>query len=328
MKPFYPPNLSLILSFIVGSVLVSSITRPASGEEEVPLFRSAFPLDCLRSVSPGDAKISAEILIRKIVEENGYAHETEIPLDHSRFLKGLYANQYDFFLMFGYEYLSHRDGYPMKPNLVGVRGSLERGPLNKFLLLTTVEKSFEDCRDGILLIERGSGELPTIWLEEEMHGRGLTNPESYFKAIEESKGAAQTVLPVFFGKADACLVSAEAFETMVELNPQLEHRLSLVAESEPLLTSVMCVREGFVEDQPGRIVNVASTLHERPDGSQILTLMGVERLVPFESDYLDSLSRLLERREKRLGTDPSDPESKAPLTSEFKVGETETISSE
>ncbi len=274
--------------------------------EDAPLFRSAFPLDALRSVSQGDAKVAAEILIRKIVEQQGYAYTTEIPRDHATFLTEMRQDRYDFFLIFGYDFLRYRDTYGMTPKLAGVRDGDD--PLNEILLLLP-SAGLDSARGGKLVVQRGSGELPMTWLEEEFANRGLAEPARFFSAIEQTESTSQTVLSVFFGKAAACVVTRESFELMAELNPQLERKLTVFAASPPLLTSVMCVRDGFREINPGTIVKVGTGLHHRPDGSQILTLMRVEKLVEFQPAQLTSLEELLQKRAARLAEAQTQPDS-------------------
>ena len=265
---------------------------------DAPLFRSAFPLDALRSVNQADAKVAAEILIRRIVEREGYAYTTVIPRTHSEFLTGLNQDRYDFYLMFGYEYLRSRETVGMKPTLVGVRDG--KNPLNELLLLVHGDRGLDAAKGGKLVVERGSGELPMMWLEEEFAERGMPEPASYFGTIEETDGTGKTILSVFFGKAAACIITREAFELMAELNPQLERKLTVAAASEPLLTTVMCLSEEFQEINPGTIERIGVQLHERPDGSQILTLMRVGRLVKFEPHLSKSLETLLAKRAARL----------------------------
>jgi hypothetical protein len=285
--------LPAVVALVVPGLLLCLI--PSGSEDR--LFRAAFPLDALRSVTQADAKISSEILIRKIVEEQGYQYKVDIPETHRVFVPKMNAGDYDFFLTFGYEFFKYRDKFGLEPILVGNR--IAETPLNKFVLVIPSGGMLEDAREKSLLVQKGSGELPLMWLENEFRKAGQGDPRVFFKEIVDMDSVGQTVLPVFFGKAAAGLVTIDGLETLAELNPQIETRLHRVLVSEPLLTSVICVREGYPEEDRKIILRVSEKLHERPEGEQILTLMRVERLVRFEPEYLASLEKLISERESR-----------------------------
>ena len=282
---------------LLACAMILSLANPHGIAQDETLFRSAFPLDSLRSVTQADAKVAAEVLICKIVQEQGYDYTTTIPKDHAEFLPAMLKDQYDFFLMFAYEYLNYRDQYAMTPRLLGVRDA--GNPLNQFVLLTARGTGLEGLKGGRLLVERGSGNLPLLWLGQVLHEKGIADsPAQCFRSIKETHASNETVLPVFFGKAEAALVTLEAYDLIVELNPQIGMRLEKAAVSEPLLTTVMCTRDGFKEE-PGVIERVSTSMHERPDGKQILTMMRVESLVRYEPAMMESLIRLVEAHRER-----------------------------
>ena len=163
-----------------------------------PPFRSAFPLDALRSVTPADAKLSAEILVGKLAESEGYNYSAAVLKSHQFLIGGLERNQYDFFLMFGYKFLQQKEKLGMQPVLVGVPNGDD--PRIELILLVNKETGIEGAKEGEVLVQRGSGELPLIWLEEEFFERQLPSPHEFFGKITPSDSANQTVLSVFFGK--------------------------------------------------------------------------------------------------------------------------------
>ena len=58
--------------------------------------------------------------------------------------------------------------------------------------------------------------------------------------VREVEKTSPAILAVLFGQADVALVRRQAFETMVELNPQLETDLEVVANSPDYLPTVTC----------------------------------------------------------------------------------------
>jgi phosphonate transport system substrate-binding protein len=102
------------------------------------------------------------------------------------------------------------------------------------------------------------------------------------------------VLPVFFGVKPACIVDRLAFETMMEMNPQVGSQLVKVVVSEPYLDSItFMTRHGYVSERARRdLINALAELHQEPAGRQILTLFKVDQLVPFKEEYMKSVKDL------------------------------------
>ena len=281
-------------------LLITSLVLTHSPSTSEPrTFRAAFPLDALRSVTQGDAKVASEILIRKIVEEQGFRYSTAIPETHAEFIPRMKNEEFDFFLIFGYEFLKYRDELGLEPILVGSRTS--DSPLNTFVLVTKREKGIAGAKGGVLLVQEGSGMLPHMWLSQKMEENGLDPAEQYFEEVREVSSVSQAVLPVFFGKASAGLVTLEGLETIAELNPQIDQVLEKTFASDPIITSLMCVRKDYPAEDKEIILRISRDLHNRPDGGQILTMMRVTKLVAFETEYMVSLEKLMSPEKEPSG---------------------------
>jgi phosphonate transport system substrate-binding protein len=87
-------------------------------------------------------------------------------------------------------------------------------------------------------------------------------------------------------------VGLDAFETMVELNPQIGKELMVLMESPPFLDNVIGFRKGYDKEWQKELVDTGLKLHEDPEGQQVLMLFHRKRLTPFKSEYLDSLRKL------------------------------------
>src|SRR6185369_7062487 len=59
------------------------------------------------------------------------------------------------------------------------------------------------------------------WLETVLASEGIPSATNFFHAEVPKLKVSSAALPVFFRTADACLVNRRAFETLVELNPQV-----------------------------------------------------------------------------------------------------------
>ena len=82
----------------------------------------------------------------------------------------------------------------------------------------------------LIILDSPQTLLVDAWLGVALAKEGITG-KSAVKVTRHTR-AAQAVLPVFFGQADACVASKRTLETMFELNPQLAKKLKVVKEEE------------------------------------------------------------------------------------------------
>jgi hypothetical protein len=281
---------------ILGVLTLLGGSSPA-GEEKLP-FRTAFPLNVLNNADPRDTKVAAHYLIKQIAEGEGLVYSTEIPETNEDFIADLEDDKYDFFLMFSFDYLLLKERIPMKPLLVGQHSE---EVLEKFVFLTKAEDvdAIKAIKNGHLLIQKGSGKLSEIWLSEMLNQKELGEPGDYFETTETVENVSKAVLPVFFGKADGCIVQSGSFDTICELNPQIGKMLKAHFISEPMLMSLLSLRAGYVESSPGHTVKVSTNLHNYPGGEQILTLMRVKKILEFKEEYIKNTRDLVASWQER-----------------------------
>ena len=263
------------------------------------MLRTGFPLHALNNVDQRDAKVAMGHLLKEIVERHAVAYTTEIVEQDDEFLNNLTAGRYDFFLIFGYDYLRLRKGYAMRPILVGQHSDDQ--VLEEFLLLTGHGiGNFDELTDGNLLIAKGTGKLPELWLGDWLKSKGHPPPSDIFGTVETVDNISKAILPVFFGKADSCLVTRSGFDLMNELNPQIGKRLQVRASSPPLLRSVLCLSPDYVEKEAGLVKKEGLQLNSLPKGEQLITLLRMKKLVEFDPAFLENLETLVESTQAEL----------------------------
>ena len=95
------------------------------------------------------------------------------------------------------------------------------------------------------------------------------------------------MLPVFFKKAKAALVSEESLKLISELNPQLEKDLMIIYQSPIYLSSIACLNKRSDEPELRKIFyDILENLHTEPFGRQLLDLFRIEKLVTYKEEYL------------------------------------------
>jgi hypothetical protein len=149
----------------------------------------------------------------------------------------------------------------------------------------------EQLRGSSLYVEaeRQANPIPLMWLDTLLMVRGLGRHTEFFGLIRKVEKSAQAVLSVFFGKADACIVTRGRFETLVELNPQLGEELAVRWVSPEYLPTVTCFAEAADPNKRQLIIDGAFDMPNHARGRQILALFGMAELKPWNPTYLQSI---------------------------------------
>ena len=145
---------------------------------------------------------------------------------------------------------------------------------------------------------RGTDSIPRLWLDALLRQHGLANATAFFGRIKAVKKSSQAVLPVFFHQADTTVITREAYDTLVELNPQIGKSLEITAHSPRYLQTLLAVRKTLPPALKEKIIDAGLKLASYPRGSQILNLFRSEGVTRFKAADLKSLQELTQNPAK------------------------------
>jgi len=146
----------------------------------------------------------------------------------------------------------------------------------------------EILKENLILLDTARTSLAPYWLDSLMEKFGIPGDATQrFANIEHVEKLSAAVLPVFFGKTDACLVTKSGFSTMVELNPQIGRKLQVIAQSPPLVHGLLCFRKGYNSPQKEEIIAALKDLDNSSAGQQVLTIFQAEALVEVDESVLE-----------------------------------------
>jgi len=152
----------------------------------------------------------------------------------------------------------------------------------------------------LLLLRHAKMCLALPWLDTLLLERNLPPSRDFFASIAEETTANKTVLPVFFRKAEVCLITRRTFQTMCELNPQLGRNLQVLDVSPAFVTGGVFFREGYPARQQDQIVAELTAVRKSPAGNQVLTVFQSEGLDEHPASAFDSALALLAHRRQLL----------------------------
>lgn len=117
------------------------------------------------------------------------------------------------------------------------------------------------------------------WLHYLLADAQQAPASEFFSEYYQERDLARSVLPVYFGKSAACIVSEAGFSVMGELNPQIRQNLRVLARSKKSMPIVMVMQSGFDKELKSNVISSMKLLHEKPEGKQVLTM--------FKEDHID-----------------------------------------
>lgn len=262
-----------------------------------------YTIDKFSDVDVNDAKAALKVWMETIIKKRGSPTTSEL-LTYQNLAsleKAVKEKKIDVVFFFPEEYLEIKNRASFEPIAISTPIG---GVKKQFTILVRKDRNIQEIRTlrnrGILVEKGENNTLLSLWFETLFMKEGYLSPRDFFSSVKEVNKTSQAVLPVFFRQADVCVVSRGAFETMQELNPQLGQELTAIALSDGYVRGVVCMRPDFRQEYEG-LVNEILSIHVEPQGKQILTLIKVNRLIPFEPSYLETVEALLkEHRTLRL----------------------------
>ncbi|MDP2363383.1 MAG: PhnD/SsuA/transferrin family substrate-binding protein, partial [Ignavibacteria bacterium] len=234
-------------------------------------------------------------LTEKVKKNNKLEEDVEVTVCHSeQELINSVKKEFDFILLSSVEYSWLNKTGNIKPVLVNETQATSG---YVYYLITNKKqkiKNISDLKNGsIKLLARSLGQVPSLWLDKILRDNKLPVKEKFFNNISFDYKPTNVVLPVFFNKIDAAIISKPSFELMCELNPQILKQADIIEISDPLLFGVICFdtksknkkRETFLYDTLLSLTNDAS-------GKQLMGLFNVDKIIPFKEEYMQNYLKL------------------------------------
>ena len=151
-------------------------------------------------------------------------------------------------------------------------------------------------------------------MDVELLRAGLPASERFFKRMLPESKVSETLLPIFFGKEDGCLVTRKGFNIMAELNPQISNQLKILAASSKYIPNLLAFNKKYQSKMKDVISERIESWVQTPAGRQILTIFQTEALVPKPFDTLGPTMELITEHQSLCGADIGTSPSKSGAT--------------
>ncbi len=263
------------------------------------VIRIGYFLDTFSEIDPKDAHVALEVLGDRFAMKRGvpYKNKLDVLTDLEIAVRKNNQGQIDILSLMSVEYLQIRDRLLMEP--VFVPSLTEENPAVSFVLLVTQHQginSLKQLRNKKIIVQKsGMGTTALMWLDTKLYECELPESKTFFHSIQKVEKVSHAILPVFFDKVDACVVPLHAYETMAELNPQLNRQLSVQLKSPGFLMTIICMRLGMNEEVRKSVMRSVDEIEKDSEGRQILTIMKTKKLIRYKADYLQSTEKMYKK---------------------------------
>lgn len=288
--------LATLLIFIIQTEIIKS----QSPEDNIGNFQVAFSTNVFKGVYLNDATAGAKALTENLIKEYSRKKYNVIPPTTFSNVKELESllklEEVEVLIMHSTEFLQIKNSDIVEPICVAVR---DGSPYDIFYLLVNRKSNYKKIEDligkKILVASPFEGDMPVIWTDKLLKLKKLKSKEKYFSSIEYFDKPLPAILPVFFNKADACIMTKSLFETVSELNPQLREELIPIEISQPISIGLVTIRKNISsQDLKDDIKTAFLNMHKTANGKQYLNIFRIEKVIEFKEEYLSSTYKLLE----------------------------------
>lgn len=282
-------KINLILITIL--LLTFAETSYSQGKD----YKLIFSANLLQNMKIEDAIATTRILAKKIQQKMELKEDIEIVVaENFNDLLNEIKKPYDFILATGVE----TELIKRKHNIELVLVNETNGTYGfEYYLIVNKSKNFNSLNSlknsKISILSKSELHTAPIWLDKLLRDEKLASKEKFFSEIIYDYKANNVLLPVFFNKMDAAIISKPAYELLCELNPQIKKQIKILLQSDNLIFGVISF-DGRNKDAKRKefMLDVLKTLHEENYGKQLLDLFMVEKIIPYKEEYWQKFMKL------------------------------------
>jgi ABC-type phosphate/phosphonate transport system substrate-binding protein len=260
-------------------------------------------------VNENDAGAAVKVWAQMLGRDRG------IPVDPAaRVLRGtaeigeaLRAGRVDALTLTTDEYWTLRELLSREPIIVATSG----GRLaEEYVLVTRRQGGIAQVADlrqrSLNILQNARATLAMVWMETLLAEAGLGRPATVCSRVDAVSNLSRAVLPVFFGRVDACVVTRTGLEAMTELNPQVGRELKIVATSPGVVPTLFCFRGNYVSPFREKLVAELGRMSSSAAGRQFMTMFQCGDFFKQPASCLDSAFELLERHHRVCAAAPAE----------------------
>jgi len=291
-----PPKAMAGLVLLAWCLVLAAGMPVAAGDAGPVLVHFAFSKSIFTDLNENDTRAAMKVYTKTIGDENGIDTGTgPVFLDGTNAIaSALRRGQFDLISLTAEDFFKLENQGLEGPLLLS---RVNRAYTEEYVLLARADSNILKVEDlkgrRLIILSDVRGSLVPVWLGVLCRSRGLGPPDQFLGRMVLVSKVTQVVLPVFFGKADACVVTRNGWEIMGELNPQVKKQLRAIAMSPPVVPAVSCFRRGVPEATKERVFAAAEGSFTKPSFKQLMALFKTDDLGHQPIALLDGTRQLM-----------------------------------
>jgi ABC-type phosphate/phosphonate transport system substrate-binding protein len=284
---------ALLLALAAGVMPAQQSRAPAAGGAAPrPARLHAIVSDRMfATLNRNDAVAAIKAWFEIVGRERGFTLDSKVDTSDSlaEIRRRLMEDSVDILILEITDYLRLERTGLLRPDLLGSRTATGE-PRYSYVLLAGSASGVQDLAGlrgkTLSYFSRLASNTSIAWMDLALAKENLGRAASFFGATKAVSNPQECVLPLFFGRVDACVVDEINLELLKEMNPQL-NKLRVLARSVPLVDSVIATP---VKPHPYRqeLLEAILGLHLSPRGKQLLMVFKSRKLMSIRPGDLDS----------------------------------------
>jgi len=269
-------------------------TFAVATEDVIDKVRLGFSSNAFVNIPKNDMKIAVQVLSKKVAGKTFGSVDSRIYDSINEIENDLKAKKLDGLAITPDEYIHLRQRSPVEPAMLTVAGSSHEIELLLLVRKDSGINSVEDLKGRVITLPMRNaqyGAIYRIWVETLVMKVGGAI-ETFFSLINEADSVSKALMPVFFRKVAACVVTKQAFEVSSELNPQLSRELKVIRQIGGLAGGVIVFRKDLSDASKQKMRQGLLDLEKDQEGRQLLMLFHLKGLAPFQPEYMKSTEML------------------------------------
>lgn len=277
------------------------LSRSSAAETSLPQFRIGFSSSMFSDINENDAKAAVKVWARMIAKaRNVPANPTPIIFkNEDELLRFLQEKKVDAVAVVMTEFARLHRKVSLAPIFLTSNSGVAT---ERYILLVhrdSAMKNLAHLRGRSLLFQKNPrNALAPLWMDTLLTKQGYPVASQFARSISHNTKLSNVILPVFFRRADACVVTRSGFNTMSVLNPQLGRQLTVLAESPDIVPAVLTFRADYNPPFKEQLITGINELKETPAGQQVLIIFHSDDIAQHPWTSLNAALKLIETHEK------------------------------
>jgi phosphonate transport system substrate-binding protein len=266
-----------------------------SNDDKANTINIIFSHNSFYNIKLEDAHATAQLLANHIKKLKNLKNDFKVDIvNNDKEILEKYKSEFDLMLLPTEQYLRLKKKMPLEPFCVNYTNNSFGYIYHLIVNKDDYIKDIAQLKGETINIQAHTNDQAvTLWLDKLLRESKLQSKENYFSKVVLDSKATNVLLPVFFKKAKACIVTNSSLNLLMELNPGIKNQIKILYTSEPLILGITCLNSNKKDtDDYKTLKEVLLSLHENDYGKQLLSLFGTDKLILFKEEYLNGYFNL------------------------------------